>query len=223
MGTEKKRRLFGLLTAACIVACICLTAGIFLCRNKEVSEGQVKNDSGAEEMDAKADVTQDGKPERIDIDEETAENPETGEEPTVQVYSGMTGKRIWSLPVNTVHGGYNNVYIYRDDGHASLMTWNPAMWQGNAHYEWKVFDLTEEGEEKVLFSDTLEFRLDRPKKDDIKKLKDFANTLNGYLGNAELLISTEDGKLQLGTENGTGEAPLFDPEEIIREMENFPS
>lgn len=166
----------------------------------------------------KADLTQDEKLEQIFIDAKTAENPKTGEEPTVQVYSGETGKMIWSLPVNTVHGGYNNVYIYRDGEHTSLMTWNPAMWQGFAHYEWKVFDLTEDGKEKVLFSDMLEFRLDRPEEGDIKKLKDFAGRLNGFLEKAELLISTQDGKLRIGGENQTGKTLLFDPEEIIREM-----
>lgn len=168
----------------------------------------------------KADLTQDGKPEQIYIDAKTAENPKTGEEPTVQVYSGKTGEMIWSLPVNTVHAGYNNVYLYRDRGHTSLMTWNPAMWQGFAHYGWKVFDLTEDGKEKVLFSDMLEFRLDRPEEGDIKKLRDFAGRLNGFLDNAELLISTQDGKLRIGGENQAGKPLLFDPEEIIREMKD---
>ena len=52
---------------------------------------------------SEVDVTRDGKPERIVIDAEAAGNPKTGEEPTVQVFSGETGKMIWSLPVNTVH------------------------------------------------------------------------------------------------------------------------
>ncbi len=80
----------------------------------------------------KADLTGDGIPESILIDERAAAEPKTGNEPTIQVLSGKTGETIWSLPVNTVHVGWNNVYLYRDGGKPFLMTWNPAMYQGAA-------------------------------------------------------------------------------------------
>ena len=167
---------------------------------------------------SEVDVTQDGKPERIVIDAEAAGNPKTGEEPTVQVFSGETGKMIWSLPVNTVHAGYNNVYIYQGGNHSSLMTWNPAMWQGSAVYVWKVFDLTEEGKEKILYEDTIAFREDQPEKGDIEKLQRFAERLNRYLAHVVLLISTEGGTLRIGDGSTWGEALFYDPEEEIREM-----
>ena len=40
------------------------------------------------------------------------------------------------------------------------------------------------------------------------------------MDSAELLISTQDGKLRIGGENQAGKPLLFDPEEIIREMKD---
>ena len=122
----------------------------------------------------KTDLTGDGIPESIQIDESAAAEPRTGDEPTIQVFSGETGEMIWSLPVNVVHGGWNNVYLYRDGGKSFLMTWKPAMYQGAADYQWKIFSLTEDGKEKILASDYFDFDLNNPKKSDAERLQDFA-------------------------------------------------
>ncbi|MCI8962388.1 MAG: hypothetical protein HFG37_01560 [Eubacterium sp.] len=167
----------------------------------------------------KADLTRDGIPESILIDERAAAEPMTGDEPTIQVFSGKTGEMIWSLPVNTVHGGWNNVYLYRDGGKSFLMTWKPAMYQGAADYEWKVFSLTEEGKEKILASDFFEFDLNYPKKSDPVRLQIFTKRLNEYLKKAQLIISTQEGMLRIGGQGTNGEGEYYDPSKELLEMQ----
>ncbi len=167
----------------------------------------------------KADLTGDGIPERIQIDEGVAAEPVTGDEPTIQVFSGKTGEMIWSLPVNTVHGGWNNVYIYRDGGKSFLMTWKPAMYQGAADYEWKIFSLTEDGKETILASDFFEFDLNNPKKSDPERLQTFSKRLNEYLKKAQLLITTQEGMLRIGNQGTNGESEYYDPSKELEELE----
>lgn len=167
----------------------------------------------------KADLTGDGIPESIQIDERAAAEPITGDEPTIQVFSGKTGEMIWSLPVNTVHGGWNNVYLYRDGGKFFLMTWKPAMYQGAADYEWKVFSLTEEGKEKILASDFFEFDLNNPKKSDPERLQIFTKRLNEFLKKAQLLISTQEGMLRIEDQGTNGEGGYYDPSKELQEMQ----
>lgn len=171
----------------------------------------------------KADFTGDGIPESIQIDAGAAAEPMTGDEPTIRVFSGKTGEMIWSLPVNTVHGGWNNVYLYRDGGKAFLMTWRPAMYQGAADYEWKIFSLTEDGKEKILASDFFEFDLNYPKKSDSERLRGFAAGLNTYLKKAQLLISTQEGILRIGggDEGKIEEGEYYDPSKELAEMKNY--
>lgn len=166
----------------------------------------------------KADLTGDGIPEGIQIDERTAAEPMTGNEPTIRIFSGKTGEIIWSLPVNTVHGGWNNVYLYRVGRKAYLMTWRPAMYQGAADFEWKVFSLTEDGDEKILASDFFEFDLNNPKKSDPERLWGFSKKLNTFLKKAQLLISTQEGKIRIGDEGKNGDGEYYDPSKELAEM-----
>lgn len=168
----------------------------------------------------KADLTGDGIPESIQIDESAAAEPRTGDEPTIRVFSGKTGEMIWSLPVNVVHGGWNNVYLYRDGGKSFLMTWKPAMYQGAADYQWKIFSLTEDRKEKILASDFFDFDLNNLKKSDAERLRSFAERLNRYLKKAQLLISTQEGILRIGVRDVAvkGRSEHYDPSEELAEM-----
>lgn len=169
----------------------------------------------------KADLTGDGISESIQIDERAAAEPRTGDEPTVKVFSGKSGRMIWSLPVNTVHGGWNNVYLYRDGGKSFLMTWKPAMYQGAADYQWKIFSLTEDGKEKILASDFFEFNLNNPKKSDAERLLGFSKRLNTYLKKARLLISTQEGRVRVGDKGKNGEGKYFDFSKELAEMNQY--
>lgn len=138
------------------------------------------------------DITQDGKADTIMADIDKMENTADTEEPSVTVTSGKTKKVIYSIPLNIVWEGYHGIYIYKDGKHTSLMTWNPSISQGKGNYQWKIFDLTEKGEEKILAQDSFSFDLTHPRDDDPEKIQKFVNRLNSYLKKAVFFIGTNN-------------------------------
>lgn len=157
-----------------------------------------------------ADLTGDGKDDRIEVDMEAVRNPKSEDESSVKVFSGETQKEIWSRPVNVIHGGWAGIYLYHEGTRTYLLVWKPEMWLGAADYQWRVFSLTEDGKEMVIASDEFIFDVARPKKSDPEDLEKFAEGLNQYLKNAFLVIDTNEGTVLSG--NGAeGKAELYDP------------
>mgnify|MGYP000968882379 CR=1 FL=1 len=72
-----------------------------------------------------ADLTHDGINEKIVMDPTYVINyPETGEEKTVTIYSGSSGELLWTGHADTVHVGWNGIYIYNDGKNEYLATYN---------------------------------------------------------------------------------------------------
>lgn len=160
------------------------------------------------------DVTQDGKADTIIADIDKMENPSDADEKTITVTSGRTGQVIYSIPVHVMHGGWNNVYILKHKGgRISLMTWTPYMSLGIGAYEWKIFDLTENGEEKILEQDSFHFDLNHPKPEDPENLEKFVKKLNSYLKKATFFIGTDDNEVIYNTPKQT-----YDPDNELKAM-----
>jgi hypothetical protein len=166
-----------------------------------------------------ADLTQDGIDEKISVDLTYVINyPETGEEKTVSVYSGATGDEIWTGHADTVHPGWNGIYIYNDGSHDYLLLWKPMMYQGIASYSIQAFSLTEEGESQELFNESLEFDLNRPEECDKQAISAYVDKVNGYLKNSYVLVDTDNGTPVYSTKDNKLKH-LYDASDILEEIE----
>ena len=141
-----------------------------------------------------ADITQDGIDEKIVVDLTYVINyPRTGEEQTVSVYSGYSGKLIWTGHADTVHPGWNGVYIYNDGKKDFLIQWLPTIYQDNADFHFRIFSLDEDGKENDLVSKNIQFDIYHPKNGDTDTISEFVDMVNGYLEKSYVLVDTDNG------------------------------
>lgn len=119
--------------------------------------------------------------------------PKTGEEQTVSVYSGSSGELLWTGHADTVHPGWNGIYIYNDGKNDYLIQWLPTIYQDNADFHFRIFSLDEEGKEKDLLAKNIQFDIYHPKDGDTNTISEFVNMVNGYLENSYVLVDTDNG------------------------------
>lgn len=173
----------------------------------------------------KADITHDGKADTIILDLAAIldESKITGEEKTVVVKSAATGQEIASYTANTVHGGWNGIYIYSDDSGDYLVIWNPVMYQGIGNYQLKVYSLQEDGTENILFEKTYEFDLNpgnfhfNP-----KSYQKYIKKVNQYLQKSYVIIDTDQGEAKYSTD-GSKQYGSYDGSEVLesyRDIQN---
>lgn len=156
------------------------------------------------------DVTHDGIKDTITLHMEALrdESLATGEEETVTVTSGKTGEKIASYTADTVHYGWNGIYLYEDETGKYLVEWKPMMYQGLGAFSLKVFSLKEDGTEDVVFKKKYEFNLNVNKLDfDREKYNDFINLVNSYLKNSYVIVDTDQGNVMYSTKEGQLAAP----------------
>ncbi len=166
-----------------------------------------------------ADITHDGKPEKIAVDLTYVLNyPKTGKEKTVSVYSGRTGKLIWTAHADTVHVGWNGIYVYNDGKQDFLLIWQPMMYQGSANYTYTILSLNETGKAHVLSSDTLTFDISKVKPYKTDKIKDYLDKVNHYLLNSYVLVDTDDAEA-IYSAKGLKKINLFDTSQLLDEIE----
>ena len=72
------------------------------------------------------------------------------------------------------------------------------MYQGIANYQWKIFEVSEDGRETIFAQDSLSFDLNNVKKDDPEKLEKFVEKFNAILKEAYRVIQISDGKVLEG-------------------------
>jgi len=141
-----------------------------------------------------ADITHDGIDDKIVVDLTYVINyPETGEEKTVCVYSGSTETLIWTGHADTVHPGWNGIYVYNDGTNEYLLVWKPMMYQGNADFSLQVFSLSEEGKIKELTAKTIDFNMNSPDECDKIAISTYIDEVNFYLKNSYVLVDTDNG------------------------------
>ncbi len=141
-----------------------------------------------------ADITQDGIDEKIVVDLTYVINyPKTGEEQTVLVYSGSSGELLWTGHADTVHPGWNGIYIYNDGKKDYLLLWQPTVYQDNADFHFRIFSLDEDGKEIELLTKNIQFDIYHPKDSDTDAISEFADMVNGHLEKSYVLVDTDNG------------------------------
>lgn len=112
------------------------------------------------------------------------------------------GQELWADSAALAHAGWNSLFVCEIDGEDYLMRYLPGMWQGFANYQYQLFMLGESGEELVLAQNQVSFdevyvsQIHTPF--NREGIADFLWEVRSYLVNSKLLLSTEDGELQLG-------------------------
>lgn len=143
------------------------------------------------------DVTHDGIPERIEVDLSEQSNPSlalSGWEETVKVYSGQTGEKIWSAHADTVHAGWNGIYIYKapENGQVYLLIWQPMRYTERADYTYRLISLLETGEEQVKETGEVQFDLNSLKAEDEENVSVFLEKVNRLLKDSYVLLDTDN-------------------------------
>ncbi len=168
-----------------------------------------------------ADLTHDGINEKIVMDLTYVINyPETGEEKTVTVYSGSSGELLWTGHADTVHVGWNGIYIYNDGKNEFLVIWQPTIYQDIANFNIRIFSLAEDGKEKDLLKKNMEFDIYHPKESDFDEVSEFVDMVNGYLEKSYVLVDTNNATPVYST-IGNQIANLYDVSPILEEMKGM--
>ena len=168
-----------------------------------------------------ADITHDGIDDKIVVDLTYVINyPETGEEKTVSVYSGSTESLIWTGHADTVHPGYNGIYIYNDGTNEYLLIWLPMIYQDRANFSLQVFSLLEEGKVQELATKTIDFDMSRPNECDTNAISSYIEEVNSYLKNSYVLVDTDNGTPVYSTEKNKI-VNVYDASGIFNEIEEL--
>lgn len=168
-----------------------------------------------------ADLTHDGVNEKIVVDLTYVINyPETGEEKTVSVYSGSSGELLFTGHADTVHPGWNGIYIYNDGKNDYLLLWQPTIYQDIADFNIRIFSLTENGKENDLLKKSLDFSIYNPKDSGINDVSDFVDMVNEYLEKSYVLVDTDDATPVYSTANNKI-INLYDVSWILDEMKKM--
>lgn len=137
----------------------------------------------------------------------------------VRVLDGA-GQTVFTEEAHFPHAGYNTLFLVRREDGDCLLRYQPGIWNGWATYSFRVFRLSEQGEELALEDGSFDFCLSTYESDcylDLEKAVDFFERLNVYLKDAELLIATDDlvlSRLTGGAYTGSQDAPvknLYEP------------
>lgn len=141
-----------------------------------------------------ADITQDGIDEKIVVDVTYVINyPKTGEEQTVAVYSGSSGELLWTGHADTVHPGWNGIYIYNDGKKDYMLLWQPTVYQDSADFHFRIFSLDEDGKEIEFLKKNIQFDIYHPKDGDTDTISEFVDMVSGYLEKSYVLVDTDNG------------------------------
>lgn len=182
-------------------------------------EQSLDNVSRPKEYVYHEDVTHDGVEDTITLNMVALydESLATGEEETVTVTSGKTGKKLASYTADTVHFGWNGIYLYENNLGKYLIQWQPAMYQGVGAFQFRVFSLKEDGTEGVEIEKEFHFDLNPGRLDfDQKAYQDYMDLVNSYLKNSYVIIDTDQGEVSYSTEEGQLMSP-YDGSWVIDE------
>lgn len=162
----------------------------------------VKNDVEKNKTDNSvfyADLTHDGKEEKIVVDSSQLEQTQNI---IVTVYSveGETEKPIWTDVAGVPRVGWNSYYLYKTDDADYLIRYNPSITNTGIYYKYEIFWLKEDGSEIPFAGNSIVFHLTNKAEDlDPDKILDFVNEVNTYLKRSILLVSTYNGDVIYST------------------------
>ncbi len=182
-----------------------------------------KNEKGESVYEWHIDVTQDGTPERIVVNTGPLYRYPEGDELTISIYSGKTGALIWSDVVSSIaHMTWDGVYLYNENEKDYLMTWNPYMSQGHAVYRYRIFSLTESGEEIEIINEAFCYTDIEVAEADVEDLTRFADEVNEYLAKSFVLAACTPG--MTGKSYSTDKektVSLYDPSDDLEVMKQI--
>ena len=104
------------------------------------------------------------------------------------------GKTIWSDEGYYAHAGYNAVFLCTLNGKDYLLRYHPYMGQGWCDYSYELFTLTQDGKEKVVRENSVEFDINfgpMHESFDPEAIAAFMDEINGLLANSVQLINTD--------------------------------
>lgn len=148
------------------------------------------------------DFTHDGRPETVEL--ETVWFP--GETGTARDYSTLRvldGEEVlWEDTAAVQHAGENSLYALQLDGEDYLLQYVPSMGQGYCSYQYRVFSLDGAGEPVIYRENLVEFDINfgSPLHEgfDIPEIAAFLREVHGYLDQAQELVNTSWGEIDLG-------------------------
>ncbi len=147
---------------------------------------------GASPIDT-ADLDRDGEAELITV-------TQTGNYDCILTVQEADGELLWSQQASSAHGGWVGVFLCQTKDGPCILRYSPTMYQGVGSYSFELFTL--ENGVKIIASDAIEFDL-HERRSVTAEMAFFADTLNGYLKNSTVLLSTLAGDLGIGNLDGS--------------------
>lgn len=152
---------------------------------------------------------------------ETYDFNHDGQPETVELvtfwYPGMTGEQmnycelhvldgegrvLWEDTADVSHAGENGLYALRLDGEDYLLQYIPRMGQGFCGYQYRIFSLDAKGTPVVYRENRVEFDINfaSPLHEgfDVPAIAAFLREVHGLLDNAQELVNTLWGEIDLG-------------------------
>ena len=142
-------------------------------------------------------------------------------------YPGMTGEQmeycefrvldgenrvLWEDSAGVSHAGENGLYALRLDGEDYLLQYVPKMGQGYGSYQYRVFSLDAKGTPVIYRENRVEFDINfgSPIHEsfDIPSIAAFLREVHGWLDNAQELVNTIWGEIDLGEVDYSSTAAL---------------
>lgn len=148
------------------------------------------------------DFDHDGEPETVELT--TIWSPELIGEAAYYEIRVLDGERrvLWEDTASYHHVGENSLYALTLDEKDYLLQYVPYMGQGYCTYQYRIFSLDGGGEPVIYREDHVEFDINfgSPIHDsfDIPAIAAFLRDAHGYLDNAQELINTLWGEIDLG-------------------------
>jgi len=139
-----------------------------------------------------ADLTHDGKKEKIIVDLSQLKT-EGAQNANVSVFDSGD-KLLWSGDASILHVGNNGIYLYKENDYTYLLTWCPWAGQGSAGLSYEIFSLSNSGDVLSYRKGEGVFTLDNEMSADHNGRRAEANLfiqeVNRFLEKSTLLVAT---------------------------------
>lgn len=123
-------------------------------------------------------------------------------------------KVIFTANAYASHVGWNALFLYRREGQAFLLRYNPEMWQGDAYYNYQLFYLAEDGSQVTVQENWVSFNInfgsDFHSDFDPEAIDAFLTDINALLSGSVQLVNTDDELREaFRLEGGLYHVPVF--------------
>lgn len=137
------------------------------------------------------DLDRDGVPERVQMCDIVADGMPVGRR--VEIWEGE--KLLFSEEGYYAHVGWNALFLCTVDGKEYLLRYHPTMYQGRCSYSFRLFTLSQTGEEITAREGTVEFDINfQPalhQNFDPEGIADFMEDINALLAGSVQLLNTD--------------------------------